>query len=298
MKLSTVRFVDDASRPQIFEQDLVAAHRLAARARRASAGARPRRTRACARVRARSTVCAVRFTVASPMRERLGHARAAPRARAPEDGAHARDELVHAERLRHVVVGARVEAADLVGLLRARGEHDDGHERVDAPELLAHGVAVHVGEHQVEDDRVGRLAPRERDALLRPSPAAITRKPSNSRASRSPMTMCGSSSTTRIVFFAGAMASGSLYTANESAGWRSAAEGAADTTVRREAAADETVARRQRATAVWKQLQVWLPWLQPAVTVAAVVVHDAPLAGLLAALLDALEARRRSRQQR
>jgi hypothetical protein len=36
---------------------------------------------------------------------------------ASEDRAHARDELAHAERLRHVVVGARVEPADLVDLL-------------------------------------------------------------------------------------------------------------------------------------------------------------------------------------
>src|SRR5580704_5289164 len=48
----------------------------------------------------------------------------------------------------------------------------------------------------------------------RPSPAAITRNPSNSSASRSPSTMCGSSSTTRTVFFAGAMACSRLYTAN------------------------------------------------------------------------------------
>ena len=47
---------------------------------------------------------------------------------------------------------------------------------------------------------------RARAIPPRPSPAEMTRKPSNSSASRSPRTMCGSSSTTRTVFFAGAMA--------------------------------------------------------------------------------------------
>src|SRR5678816_2254857 len=47
------------------------------------------------------------------------------------------NELVHAEGLGDVVVGAGIETADLVGLLRARRQHDDGHERTEAPELLA-----------------------------------------------------------------------------------------------------------------------------------------------------------------
>src|SRR5262249_32644442 len=43
---------------------------------------------------------------------------------AAEVSAHARDELAHAEGLRDVVVGAELEAEDLVALVRARREED------------------------------------------------------------------------------------------------------------------------------------------------------------------------------
>ena len=42
---------------------------------------------------------------------------------------HARDELVRAERLGEVIVGADVEADDAVGLLGTRGDHDDRRSR-------------------------------------------------------------------------------------------------------------------------------------------------------------------------
>src|ERR1019366_1751969 len=54
---------------------------------------------------------------------------------------------------------------------------------------------------------------RARAMPPRPSPAAITRNPSNSRASRSPSTRCGSSSTTSTVRFTVGMVSRPLYTA-------------------------------------------------------------------------------------
>jgi hypothetical protein len=52
--------------------------------------------------------------------------------RATQDGAHARDQLLRAERLRQVVVGAELEADDLVGLVNAGSEHDDRYIRVAA----------------------------------------------------------------------------------------------------------------------------------------------------------------------
>jgi hypothetical protein len=55
---------------------------------------------------------------------------AASRALAAEDGVDARDQLGDRERLGDVVVGAGVEAADLVGLLGLGGEDDDRHRRV------------------------------------------------------------------------------------------------------------------------------------------------------------------------
>src|SRR5271165_1772828 len=47
------------------------------------------------------------------------------------------------------------------------------------------------------------LSARARVIASRPLSAAMTRNPSNSSASRNPRTMCGSSSTTRIVFLLG-----------------------------------------------------------------------------------------------
>lgn len=85
---------------------------------------------------------------------------------AAKDGAEARHELAGAEGLGDVVVRARVEATDLVGLLALRGQHDDRHERIVTPDLLAHLVPVQIGEHQIEEHRVGLLVASERRALL------------------------------------------------------------------------------------------------------------------------------------
>ena len=164
MKLSTVRFVGLASRPQIFarissretgwpdalvqeaqELDLVERELLALRPALDRVGGQ------------------VDLRLADRRRPR---ARARRARGAAEDGADARDELADAERLGHVVVGAGVEAADLVDLLAARREHDDRHERVAAAQLLADLVAVHVGQHQVEQDRVGLLVLGEGHAVL------------------------------------------------------------------------------------------------------------------------------------
>src|SRR5262249_20056010 len=81
------------------------------------------------------------------------------------DGFDARDELADREGLGDVVIGADLEAADLVRLLRARGQHDDRHDAVLRAQLLADRVAVQVAEHEVEDDAVGSLVARELDAL-------------------------------------------------------------------------------------------------------------------------------------
>jgi hypothetical protein len=78
--------------------------------------------------------------------------------RAPaQDRAQPRQKLARAERFRQVVVGAEFEADDAVGLLALGGEHQHRHvaEGADAPARLE---AVYVGQHHVEDDRVGRAA--------------------------------------------------------------------------------------------------------------------------------------------
>ena len=67
-------------------------------------------------------------------------------------------QLLHRERLRHVVVGAQIEAEKLVALLDASRQHQDR----DPPRLLplaelpTDRQAVHVGQVQVEEDEVGR----------------------------------------------------------------------------------------------------------------------------------------------
>ena len=84
---------------------------------------------------------------------------------ATEERAHPRDELAEIERLDQVVVGARVEAADFVDLLASRRQHDDGHERVPTAKILADLVAVHVRQHEVEQDGVRLFVLRQRDAV-------------------------------------------------------------------------------------------------------------------------------------
>ena len=89
--------------------------------------------------------------------EIAAHDRAGARRRRfdpPQRHADARQQLLGAERLRHVVVGAGVERADLVGLRAARREHDD-RRRAAVSQQPAHLDAVHVGQAQVQDDEIG-----------------------------------------------------------------------------------------------------------------------------------------------
>ena len=76
--------------------------------------------------------------------------------RAPHRRPRSREQLLHAERLRDVVVGARVERRDLVGLRFAHRQHDHRHvaERAHPPDHLG---AVDVGQPEVEQHQVGRL---------------------------------------------------------------------------------------------------------------------------------------------
>ena len=91
--------------------------------------------------------------------------RLARRRRPAQRGAQAREQLADRERLRHVVVGARVERGDLLVLVADRRDDDD---RRLAPraQLAAHLGAGAVGQQQVEDDRVGRLQRRGAERLL------------------------------------------------------------------------------------------------------------------------------------
>ena len=70
-----------------------------------------------------------------------------------QDGPDAGDQLARAERLGQVVVGAELEAEQLVELVVAGGEHDDRDGRV-AAELAGDVEPVEPGQAEVEHDEV------------------------------------------------------------------------------------------------------------------------------------------------
>jgi hypothetical protein len=106
---------------------------------------------------------AVHFHVAKA-EQRLRFFAAGCRARAAQVGAHARQQLAGAEGFGQVVVGPGVERGDLVGLARARREHDDRHARP-AAYVADQRNAVAVGQAQVEHQQVGLARAHRRQAV-------------------------------------------------------------------------------------------------------------------------------------
>ena len=84
-------------------------------------------------------------TTGSGSRPALGHA--------PHDRVDPRDQLPQPERLDHVVVGAQLQADHAVHLLALGRDHDDRHARP-GPQLARDGVAVDVGQPQVQQHQV------------------------------------------------------------------------------------------------------------------------------------------------
>ena len=70
------------------------------------------------------------------------------------EGADAGEQLGQGERLDEVVIGAGIEARDAVADRIAGGEHEDRGGGALAAEALGDVVAVHGGEHDVEQDEV------------------------------------------------------------------------------------------------------------------------------------------------
>jgi hypothetical protein len=87
------------------------------------------------------------------------------RGRSPKHGPNARDELLRAERLDDVIVGADLQADDAVGLVAASGQHDDGDVRRTA-KLPGDVEAVAPGKPEIQHDQVGARAPRARERRL------------------------------------------------------------------------------------------------------------------------------------
>ena len=85
--------------------------------------------------------------------------------RSPEDCLDPGDERPRVERLRHVVVGAELEADDRVDVVRAGREHED-RRLGPAADLAADLEPVALREHEVEDHEVGIEPRMQRERLV------------------------------------------------------------------------------------------------------------------------------------
>ena len=74
--------------------------------------------------------------------------------RAAQQRADARQHLLEMERLRHIIVGAGIEALHLVAPAVARGEQQHRHGAAGTPPRLQHRNTVELGQADVEDDGV------------------------------------------------------------------------------------------------------------------------------------------------
>src|SRR4030067_2204680 len=74
-----------------------------------------------------------------------------------EDRFHPGDELFGRERLGDVIIGAQLQAQDLVGLIAPGGDHDhrDGSPLLLPPQELADLQPIDIGEHEIKKDQVG-----------------------------------------------------------------------------------------------------------------------------------------------
>jgi hypothetical protein len=118
------------------------------------------------------------------------------RAAASHDRLDAGRELPGGERLDHVVIRAELQAEDAVDLLAHRDQHHDG-DVGGAPDLASEVTPVTVREHDVEQDEIGRLAPK---GLPRAGQVGATSasNPSRPRLSASGSEIAASSSTRRM----------------------------------------------------------------------------------------------------
>jgi hypothetical protein len=91
----------------------------------------------------------------------------------PDEGTDSCEELTEVERFREVIVGAGVQADDLVLDGIARGEHEHGCARATAANLATDLDAVAHGEDDVEDDGIVFVDGREKDGAS-PSGASST----------------------------------------------------------------------------------------------------------------------------
>ncbi|CCV16199.1 hypothetical protein MESS4_830419 [Mesorhizobium sp. STM 4661] len=66
----------------------------------------------------------------------------------------ARDQLIHAERLGDVVIGAELERGDDAGLVGAAGKDDHGNVQAVVPPFAQQIMSAHAGQAEIEQDQV------------------------------------------------------------------------------------------------------------------------------------------------
>ena len=71
---------------------------------------------------------------------------------AAHDRAQARQQFLHAEGLRQVIVGAGVDAVDALGPTATRGQDQHRHGAAVGAPALEHGEAIHARQAEIEDD--------------------------------------------------------------------------------------------------------------------------------------------------
>lgn len=97
-------------------------------------------------------------------------------ARAPDQGAQPRQQLLHPERLGEVVVGAAVDAADLLAPAAAGGEHQHRQRDPAGAPALEQRQPVDLRQPEVEDRRVVGLGADEQVGALS-IPGGVDRVP-------------------------------------------------------------------------------------------------------------------------
>ena len=106
--------------------------------------------------------------------------------RAAKQRAHAGDELVGAERLGEVVVGAHLEADDALGFVGARGQHDDRNRRrlLVGAQQPADFESVDVRQHHIQHDQIRRFGCGPSSSASRPDETRVVVYPALSRYRR------------------------------------------------------------------------------------------------------------------
>ncbi len=86
---------------------------------------------------------------------------------AAQDGAHAKHELLRAEGLGEIVVGAEGKTLNAVGLFAPRRQHEHGDvaRGIGTAELLQHVIAGDARQHEIENDQGRSIASRDLERL-------------------------------------------------------------------------------------------------------------------------------------